>query len=395
MALFTISQLFSAPTADAFRAQMVTALVTMGVPADQWRKGGVASTMLTVVSMSLALMASLIATLVQGFFLPTATGTGLRLLAQFMYGVIIPDATSASGDVTLTNIGGGVYNIAAGQYTALDSSTNVTFTNVNSFSLGAGGTTSVLMRATVAGSAGNANPGAIDTSVTALIGVTVTNPASLVGVDAPTDATIRTLCLNSLGVRSVRGIRSAYAYAVQVATNPITGGPVNVNRWAIAADSHIGTVAVYVASPSGAASADDVTGVANSIEAIARPEAVVVVTTSAVAVPYTAAITIWAILPSGATSAQAATAAADALTTFIANYPIGGVIAADDLNPSLQGLFGTGVAGAIATGITAFGGTVLSVQGASDLALATNEVATDATTMAVRIVAPTAGTVTP
>ena len=395
MATFTVQQLFSAPTAATFRAQMVTALVTLGIPADKWRAGGVASSMLTVVSMSLELMAATVAVLVQGFFLPTATGVGLKLLAQFLYGITVPDATFASGDAVLTNTGGGVYNLAAGQYTARNSTTNVTYTNVNAFVLGAGATVTTTLRATVAGSAGNANPGAIDTNVTSLIGVTVTNPASLVGVDAPTDATIRTLCLNSLGIRSVRGVRSAYAYAVQIATNPTTGGPVNINRWAIDADSHTGIVNVFVASPSGAASTDDVTGVANSIEANARPEAVTVNTSSAVAVAYSPTITIWATLPSGATAANAIEAAGESLTAYISNYPIGGAVAGDDANPSFQGLFASGVAGALAAGISSLGGVALSVQGATDLALTAGQVATDNTTILVRIVTPVAGTVTP
>src|SRR5215472_14795586 len=48
MAFLDIQALFTAPTSDQIRAQMVTNLVALGVPADQWKPGGVASTILTV-----------------------------------------------------------------------------------------------------------------------------------------------------------------------------------------------------------------------------------------------------------------------------------------------------------------------------------------------------------
>jgi hypothetical protein len=389
----TVQQLFTAPDAATFRAQMVSALVTVGVPADKWRAGGVASTMLTVFSMSLALLASLVTGFIQGFFLPTATGDSLKLLAQYVYGVTLPVATAASGPLTLVNAGGGVYTVAAGQFTALNPFTNVTYTNANAFVLPALTSIAITVRANVSGSAGNANPGEINTLITTMIGVTCSNPTSLVGIDPPTDEAIRTLCYNSLGIRSVRGVRSAYAYAVEVATNPITGAPVNVNRWAIVADSHVGTVNIYVASPSGAATSSDVTGVANSVEANARPECVTATVASATPVSYAPALIVWATLPSGTTSTAAATAAAAALTSYLASFPIGGVLASDDINPGFQGLFGSGVTGALTTGIRNVNGTLLSVQSATDLALTAGQVAVDAATITVRVVATTAGVV--
>src|SRR5262252_8236373 len=98
----SITDLFTPQDSATIRASMVTNLVSLGIPADKWNKGGVASSILTVVSMALALFSSTIALLIQGFFLPTATGNSLKLLALYVYGVTVPQATSASGPVTLT-----------------------------------------------------------------------------------------------------------------------------------------------------------------------------------------------------------------------------------------------------------------------------------------------------
>jgi hypothetical protein len=277
----TVSQLFTAPTAEEIRAAMVADLVSVGIPADKWRSGGVVSTMLTVASMSIALLAALVALIIQGFFLPTSTGNSLKLLAIYMFGVEIPEASFATGNVTLTNTGGASYSLGVGEYTALNPTTKVNYTNSAAFVLGPLGTASVPMVAATIGGAGNAAPGTITTNVTVLLGVTVTNPTALVGVDAPSDEDIRTLCLNSLGARSVRGVRTAYAYAVQTAENSVTNAPVNINRYVVSSASHTGDVTVYVASPAGAPDANDVSGVATNVEAIARPEAVTAVVAGA------------------------------------------------------------------------------------------------------------------
>lgn len=390
----SIEDLFTAPDAPTVRASMVTNLVSLGVPSDKWVSGGVASTMLTVVSIVIALFAAALSTIIQGFFLPKATGTGLKLLARYLYGITIPDPTFATGSVTLTNSGGATYTIPIGGYSALNPTTKITYTNTTAFVLGPTTSLSIAVAATTVGSAGNSASGTITQSVTSLTGVTVTNPAALVGVDAPSDPTIRILCLNKLGALSVRGVRTAYAYAVQTAVNSITGAPVNINRWSITSSSHTGTVTTIVAAPSGAPDPNDVTGVATNIEAIARPEAVTAIVSGATPIAYTRALTISCILPTGVTAAAAKTAIDNNLIQFIATYPVGGVLATDDANPSsaVQGLFGSGIYGIIAESIAAFGGKMISAQGATDLILIGSQVATNNITTTVRVIAPTSGT---
>ncbi len=394
MAALTITDLFTPLTAAEWRAKLVTELLVLQVPADKWRAGGVASTMLTACSIILELLCGALVTIIQGFFLPKATGLGLRLLAYYVYGVTVTEATFATGSVTLTNTGGGAYSKAIGEYTALNPSNGQTYTNTASFSVGAVGSltavVSVTMRAVNAGSVGNAVPDAISESSTALTGVAVTNPASFVGTDAPTDEAIRQLCLNSLASASVRGVRTVYAYAIQTATNSATNGSVNINRWAISEGSHTGTVTLIVAAPSGPVDPDDLIAVQTSLEAKARPSGVNATAFEADGVTYAPNVTIW-VNPLGAAQTDIQDAVDTAISTYIAAFPIGGVVANDDDVTNFRGLFRGGINGAIATGCASVGASLLSVRGLEDLALDSTDVAEDSVTVNVILVASNNG----
>ncbi len=389
----SISDLFTPLTAAQFRAKMVAELIVLGIPADKWIAGGVASSLLTVASIMLALTSTLVSTTIKGFFLPTATGDGLKALAFYVYGVDVPDASFATGVVTLTNSGGGIYPYVAGAYFAKNPTTGQTYTNSANFSLGANATLDVPMRAVNVGSIANSVPGSVTVNVTSLTGVTVTNAAAFVGVDSPTDDAIRSLCLNRLASLSVRGVRNVYAYAIQTAINPITMGPVNINRWTISESSHYGTVTMYVAAPSGAPDANDLTGIRTRVEAVARPSGVEVDVLGATEAAYSPTIAAYVRVPAGVLQATVKDAVDAAVLTYITAYPIGGVTAADDAHSSFTGLFGDGIVGAIAQGVTSVGGTLLSVRGASDLALTVAQVATDDVAVGVILVSATSGVI--
>lgn len=390
----SITDLFTPLTAAEIRAKLVIELQVLQVPADKWRAGGVASSILTVASILLALFSTVISTIIEGFFLPTAVGGGLATLAFYVYGVSVPDATFATGNVVLVNSGGGVYVKAVGEYTARNPATNATYVNSAPFTLGSGGTITVPMVAVNPGSSGNSVPGTITESVTSLLGVTVSNPASFVGVDAPTDAAVRQLCLNKLAAGSVRGVRSVYAYAIQTAINPITLGPVNINRWSITESSHFGIVTLAVAAPSGPPDANDLTGIRTRVEAVARPSGVEADVIGANGVNYAPSIQVWVTPFAGTTAADIKAAIDASISAYIAAFPIGGITASDDTHTSFTGLFGEGITGAIAQGAASVKATVLSVKGASDLALGANDVPVDAVTTSIIVLATTGGVLT-
>lgn len=370
------------------RATMVSTLKTLGVPADQWRAGGTYSTILTIVAYAIATFLGLVAQGLGAGFLETASGGWLTLLAYYVYGVSRPAATLATGNLTLTNSGGGIYSYGTQQATFGNSTTGTQYVNSAPFTLGANSSITIPIQATVPGSASSATPGQIDTLVTAMLGVTCGNAAAVLGSDAMGDPQLRQLCIAALGAMSVRGPRSAYAYAIQVAKNAVTGTPVNINRWYISTASHTGDVNVWLASPSGAPDANDVTGVETSIEQNARPDGITVNVFSATPTPYTASVNVWCASRPGLRKQVVEAAVEEALANYFETYPIGGFakeafyIWGDVLLTESAGIFASGVDGAIRTADPG----IFAVDGTFDMTLAAGQVATDNVTVSVFLV---------
>jgi hypothetical protein len=401
-------------TAAQVRASAVLVLQGLGLQPQLWAQGGIASSTLTAASNVLATLSTQLSGAIAQQWNPTASGGGLQLLSQYVYGVTPPQATFANGDVVLTNTGGGVYTYGAGQVTVGSSVANANgqyaqYTNTAGFTLLAGSISSptkitVPVQCTTIGSLGNANPGFVSLLITSMLGVAVTNPAAIVGSDGLSDAQLRQLNTNSLGVRgSNYGPRSAYAYAIQTAVNAVTGNPVNVNRWSISPSSHTGQVTIYVASPAGPVITTDLEGISNSIEALARPDCVTVLPglpgypsapASASTVNYAPNITCYVLVTSvpattnplyafnllPPTAASLETTITNALVTWFngTNNPIGGLVASDDVLVNFDGIFESGVTGVIGAAVSnVLGAYLLSTRFSppGDLALNPGEVA--------------------
>lgn len=377
----SIKALLATVTADQARAMFVATAESVGVPASKWRKGGVASTILTIVAITYAAFSSVMVQAISAGFLETATGGWLRLIATYIYGVDAIAATSASGELTLTNAGGGIYDYAAGEFVVLNSTTKQTYANEAPLHIGALATvTGVVFVCTVAGAVGTAAPGQIDTLVTQALGVTCTNPDSVVGLDAELDADLRARCINKLASLSVRGVRNAYVWAATTALR-LDGTPVNINRVQVSESSSTGIVDVWLASPSGTPDPADLTAIAAFVEANVRPMCVTVNLHACTSVPYSAVLTVWAQAAAGLAQGDVEEFAADALTAYVASYPISGL----KKPPSGLGyLYATGVEGAVKAANPA----IFAVDGATDLALNGGQVAADAVTINVRLVNP-------
>ena len=376
--MIPVTQLLTPITTAQMRSTLVNLLVTLGVRADLWRAGGVASTILTVMATTASGFSTLMCAALSSNFLDYATGSWLVLLAYYVYGVTATPATYATGQLTLTNSGGGVYSYAVGLATFLNTTTAQTYTNSTVISLGAMATQTISVICTTAGTIGNAPPGEVTALVTTMLGVTCTNASAIAGQDAQSDASLRTACQAALAAQSVRGPRGAYQYAVSTAINPITNALVNINRIQVTSATSTGIVSVYCASPSGAPSADDLTGAATSIEAVARPNAV---TANVYAVSTTSdsdAIVVWAQALPGVSAAAVQVAAANAVAAYIALYPIGGLV-------TFSGgmLFASVIDGVI----YATNPAIYAVTGTTSHAIAAGQVITDNTTITVNVVA--------
>lgn len=369
-----IDDLIKPITEEQTLETFLSILETLSVPARSWRKGGVARTILRVVAATYAGYTQLMSAAIKAGFLETATGDWLTLLARYVFNVERRVATFATGELTLTNIGGGVYIVAAEARRFLWSAEGKAYVNVAGFTLNAGSpgaptSITIDVRAVEVGSDSSAPPGAIDALETTMAGVSVTNVASVVGSNAESDAELREACKNKLAAISVRGPRGAYAFAVRAALRP-DGTPVDINRLSISPSSSTGTVTVYVASPSGAPSAADIGYVRDSVEEIARPDSVTAYVLPATTVPFSRTLTVWAKRTDGVSSEDVKKLVEDALVVEIAEYEIGGI----PKPPSTQGyLYADFIAG-VAKGAHA---SIFDIDGSgSDLALNPGEVAT-------------------
>jgi hypothetical protein len=392
----TVQQLLTPMSATQIRGSIVMVLKALGLQPDNWAQGSIASSALTGAANILAALSTQLSNGIAQQWNPTASGGGLALLSQYFYGITPPQPTFASGNVLLANTGGGIYPFQPGQFIVESTVANAAgqypqYTNTSPFTLLALQTLTVPVQCTTIGSAGNAAPGFVSNIISSARGVSCTNPSAILGTDGLSDPALKQLNINSLAVRgNAFGPRGAYAYAISVAKNTVTGLPVNVNRQQILISSHTGQITIYVASPGGAVSDPaDLQGISNSIEALARPPGITVLPglpgfpsapASATPVSYSPGITAYVLVPLGTTAASLASAIATALATWFSgpSNPIGGLVASDDIQTNFSGIFESGVIGLIGAAVaTVPGCTLLSTKftGVSDLPLGVGQVA--------------------
>jgi phage-related baseplate assembly protein len=324
MPLIPIDLLTQAPTVDEVFGNILDSLEAVGIPARSWRTGSVARSIVGIVALLYSQVYFLVAQAIAGNFLAFATGDFLTAHARDVYGIDRFQATFASAaapmGVTLTNSSGAIYTEGADQIIVKSSSTGAQFSVSIPFTLNASSSLNVDVRAIVAGSGSSVAPGEIDTMVTPLTGVTVTNPFAIIGADAETDPALVLRCLAEKGTYSEFGPRDAYLSAALNATlSP--GVPTTINRVAVTSFSSTGMVTVTCATPTGAPSSAELAAVVANIEAKARPDTVQVTVQAATPLATSRTITIWS---KGGTASLIQSLAANSLAQMIANYPIGG-----------------------------------------------------------------------
>lgn len=378
----SVDDLFTPPTEAQVLETFLSELETLGLPSRSWRVGGVARTILRVVAKTYAGFASIMAEAIRAGFLETARGKWLTLLALNVFNVTRREATFATGDLQLTNTGGGIYSYGADEarFLKLGATADTrTYTNVEAFTLGAGDVLTIAIRAVEVGADSSAPPGTITGLETVMFGVEVTNPEAVVGSDEEGDPELRQRCRDKLGAISVRGPRGAYAYAVSSAVRD-DGSPVDINRSSISPSSSTGVVTIYCASPAGAPEETDLEYVRASVEAIARPDSVTANVLPVVEVPLERELIVWAKRTDGVDADDLETFVSDALLREITAYPIGGI----PKPPSTQGyLYADFISGVVKGAHVS----IYDVDGAgADEALDPGEVATLATTLDIRIV---------
>lgn len=349
----TLDDLTTPLTLDDAKATIYNVLVQLGVPTTGWAVGAVVRCIVALVAVLMVAASVIIVAIAKGGLREQATGDWLTLHSQDVYGVTRIPATFATGTVTLTNSGGGVFSPAAGDIVVQCTATGKNYRNEDAFSLGASSSVTIDVVAIEAGTGSNAAASTPMTLVTAMIGVTVTDNTAIVGQDEETDPQLRIRDDESLDALSPFGPAGAYLAAAKTATRA-DGTNVGVTRAIVSDPSSTGEVTVTVASASGAISAvgspSDLDLVGTAIQENAVPAGPTVTVVSATTKTIAATYEAWIYTTDSRTTTQQEAAVAAAWTPWMAERPIGGDSGGYVYQDSIRSLIQNSLAVFVGTG---------------------------------------------
>lgn len=344
----TVEDLTRRLTIDECQGVIYETLAARGARPTTWKPGAVVRTLIYGLAIICSALSALVASLARSAFLDLSSGAWLTLVARYVYGVERLEGTFASGAVVASNAGAGVYSGDPDDLIFVNPTTGKEYRNSEPFSIAAfEPNVSIPVRAVEIGTGSNAGAGQITELATPLLGVTVTNPTTLIGTDPETDAALRARCRDKLGTLSPNGPRDAYRFIATTAETE-DGEPVGVTRVKTVPDGY-GNIAVYVATASGAVPGDaedpgtDLGAVAKAIWEQTAPLGVTPIVQSASAETIAVTYELW--LPQTTLTNPELEEIIEAyLGTWMSTLPIGGI----EIDPDPGRIYVSAVKGAIA-----------------------------------------------
>jgi uncharacterized phage protein gp47/JayE len=324
MATLYLADLITKITKTQIYDRAIAIATTLGLPTTSWFTGDPTRSMYYVLSELLETLEDIVGDYISSGFLELAPEGWLPILAYQVYGYEATEATWATCTMELTNAGGGVYTIEAGDLTVKNSATGTTYHSTTAVTIlsGPGATATVEVVADIAGSDGTSSIGDIDEMVTTYLGVTCSNTTASVGLDAEDSASIIAGCRAKLGSMSPNGPKDAYNY---VAKNSTLTGTTAVTRARSYGDTDTGDVTLYLAGADG--TVDDPADVALVEDAIilwATPLCITPTVLAATEVTVNVTYHLYVYNSVNQTESQIKAAVAAALLEMFAQRPIGG-----------------------------------------------------------------------
>ncbi len=337
-------------TRDEVETSIYSVLAALGVTTTAWKGGAVVRTMIVGVAIVLAALSTLMARITKSGFLDSAEEDWLEIVADQVYDVEKQQATFAAGVVVIDNTSGSVYGpLAAGDLIAVNPTTGKGYVNTSSITILAASIGLIVdVQAQEAGSDSTSLAGEIDSLETALTGVTITNPTAIIGTDAQSDPSLRTLCRQKLGALSPNGPKDAYSFVAKTAVRLADGSLVGVTRITPDADAD-GNLTIYVATATGAVTGtildltSDLGAVHDALQINATPLAITEITASAVEVIVPVAYQLWLYNDTGLDQVGILAVVAASLADMFKVEPIGG----NDAPPDLGRLYPSAIESAI------------------------------------------------
>lgn len=320
----TLAELVTPRSLSTLRDELLGRLQAAGLAVTDWTEGGTERTLVEVDAKALAELELVAADIAAGGLLDYATGAWLTLLADNKFSITREPATFAEHQVVLTDAANtGPHTVTAGTLWVA-TATGLRFVSITGGTLTLGGTLTIQVRAEESGAAYDVAPAAIAVLVTALPGVTVSNPAigmtgsSLTspGADEESDVALRARCRDrwaELGSGSTAGAYRNWALAASSDVSEAV---------AVDTGTDTGTVDLILAGPSGPVSGGVVSTVQAYVDARV-PLTVAATVRSATGVDLTITATLYGNAPDETTATAAATTAVEAL---IRSLGIGGKV---------------------------------------------------------------------
>lgn len=328
MATISLASLLIQETKEKIYNTAISIARTLSLPVDSWQAGDPTRSLYHIEAETLSTLESIVVQFIGSGFLDYATGIWLKLLAEQVFGVVVPEASFATTDVLLTNSGGGVYTIEPGDLTFKNSSNGKTYRNTTGGTLPAkvglvDGELTVTVVADEAGSGSSAAATEIDELVTQLLGVTCSNAVAAIGTDEQDESVTRAQCRAKLDALSPNGAAKGYEYVLRT---PSLSGLSYVPRVRTYPDSDVGEVQIYVAGPSGAISSDDRDTAEEAVLQYTTPLCITPIVSSAANVTVAITYEIWIYSSVNKTDAEIKEDIEAGLETMFAARPIGGDI---------------------------------------------------------------------
>jgi hypothetical protein len=350
----SLSDLLTPIGRDAMVNQLLAIAASLGLPTTSWQAGQPLRTMLNTIGQKLADFSEVVVVITQGGFGDLATDGWADLWAQSIYDETRIPAEPASGLVNALNSEPTQYDHQPGEFIVAHAVTGKTYRNTAAISILASvGLADIAVEADEVGIVGNAAPGTITVVVTSDVGVTVTNPLSVLGDDAETTAALVARCRAKLASLSPNGPKDAYNY---IATTPAFSAVATpITRTNTTASPTTGAITVYLATAAGAPVAGDVTIVQAAIDEWAEPWTATATAQAAAEQVVPVTYQAW-VVGSQLTDAQIEALIGAALATWFASLDIGGYVIPPDTGAiyidSLQQVIGLATPGILRVAVT-------------------------------------------
>jgi uncharacterized protein YcfL len=359
----TLDDMLTTETKSEIYARALVLADDLGVNTESWVAGDPTRSLYHFLSEIFEVLEQIAAGLAKSGFLGLAENEWLTILADQLFDVERVEATYAATSVTLTNGGGGLYVIEAGDVTVKSSTSDKTYTNTSGGTLASGPATTLTLDfvADEAGAESSALATEIDTLVTGMLGVTCSNATAAVGLDEEDDESVVARCKAKLAALSPNGAKDAYSFVVQ--SSDLTGTTENTKARTVS-DEFTGAVKVSVAGPTGAVTAGDVD--------LCTPNCITSSVENSTNELVTVTYQVWLYDDVGETLASIEEKVEIALLAMFAAEPIGG----DVIPPATTGkLYVSNIAGVIKGVFPLHTFRVVVTSPAADVAMSINDVA--------------------